>query len=95
MFWRVPPAQPPAAVPPAGEPSAPPVAEPPAATRPRPLVAVTLGSGVTLLIEGAAADAALDSLDTTALHAAAGPLLDYLAAAGLLPGPPTRQGATQ
>jgi DNA-binding transcriptional MerR regulator len=85
-FWRVPPA-PPAAIPPAVEPPAPPVAEP--------LVAVPLGSGATLLIGGVATDAALDSLDTAALYAAAAPLLDYLTAAGLLPGPPNPQGATQ
>jgi hypothetical protein len=96
VFWRVPPA-PPTATPRAAGPVAA-ARRPPAgdgATRPQPLVAVTLGSGVTLLIEGAAANAALDSLDTAALHAAAAPLLDYLAAAGLLPGPPNRQGATQ
>jgi DNA-binding transcriptional MerR regulator len=98
LFWRVPPA-PPAATPPAPAPPASPAVGRPrggdAATRPRPLLAVSLGSGATLLIEGAAADAALDSLDAAALHAAAAPLLDYLAAAGLLPGPPNLQGATQ
>jgi hypothetical protein len=96
MFWRVPPASP-AAAPPAAEPraAAGPARAGDGATRPRPLVAVPLGSGATLLIEGVAADASLDSLDTAALHAAAAPLLDYLAAAGLLPGPPDRQGATQ
>lgn len=95
-FWRVPPAAP-AAAPPAAVPLAP-AGRPragDAATRLRPLVAVTLGSGATLMIEGTAANAALDSLDTAALHAAAAPLLDYLVAAGLLPGPPNRQGATQ
>lgn len=96
-FWRVPPA-PSAATPSAAEPPAPPAIGRPhaggTATRPRPLVAVTLGSGATLLIEGAADDAALEFLDTAALHAAAAPLLEYLAAAGLLPGPPNRQGAT-
>jgi DNA-binding transcriptional MerR regulator len=95
-FWRVPPAPPiPTATPSAAGPAA--AADRPradAATLPRPLVAVTLGAGATLLIEGSAANAALDSLDTAALHAAAAPLLDYLAAAGLLPGPPNRQGAT-
>jgi DNA-binding transcriptional MerR regulator len=97
VFWRVSPA-PPTATPPAAGPVAAAADRPraeDAAARPRPLVAVTLGSGATLLIEGAAASAALDSLDTAALHAAAGPLLEYLAAAGLLPGPPNRQGATQ
>jgi DNA-binding transcriptional MerR regulator len=96
MFWRVPPA-PPAATPRANVPVA--AARRPragdAGTRPRPLVAVTLGPGATLLIEGTAASTALDSLDTAALQAVAAPLLDYLAAAGLLPGPPNRQGATQ
>jgi hypothetical protein len=58
--------------------------------RPRPLVAVPLVAGATLLIEGAAADA----IDTAALRAAAGPLLAYLTEAGLLPGPPNHQGAT-
>lgn len=106
VFWRVPPA-PPAAQPPAAEPSS--AAGSPASsmepshstgprpwhmTRPRPLVAVTLNSAATLLIEGAEANAALDSLDIAELKAAAAPLLDYLTAAGLLPGRPNRQGAT-
>ncbi|HEY0932639.1 MAG TPA: hypothetical protein VGD91_02745, partial [Trebonia sp.] len=57
---------------------------------PRPLVAVPLDAGATLLIEGAAVGA----IDTAALRAAAGPLLTYLTEAGLLPGPPNHQGAT-
>lgn len=57
---------------------------------PRPLVAVPLDAGATLLIEGADVGA----IDTAALHAAAGPLLAYLIEAGLLPGPPSHQGAT-
>jgi DNA-binding transcriptional MerR regulator len=61
-----------------------------AGTRPRPFVAVPLDAGATLLIEGAA----LGAIDTAALRAAAGPLLAYLTEAGLLPGPPNRQGAT-
>ena len=61
-----------------------------AGMRLRPLVAVPLGPGATLLLEGAAAGA----IDTTALRAAAGPLLAYLTEAGLLPGPPNHQGVT-
>jgi hypothetical protein len=57
---------------------------------PRPLVAVPLVAGATLLIEGSAVGA----IDTAALRAAAGPLLAYLTQAGLLPGPPSHQGAT-
>jgi hypothetical protein len=57
---------------------------------PRPLISVPLIAGATLLIEGSAAGA----IDTAALRAAAGPLLDYLTEAGLLPGPPNHQGAT-
>ena len=57
---------------------------------PRPLVAVPLVAGATLLIEGSAVGA----IDTAALRAAAGPLLAYLTEAGLLPGPPSHQGAT-
>lgn len=94
-FWRVPPA-PPAATPLTAGPATAAGRPRPgdAATRPRPLVAVPLVAGATLLIEGATANAALDSLDAAALHAAAAPLLDYLAANGLLPGPPNSQGAT-
>jgi DNA-binding transcriptional MerR regulator len=60
-----------------------------AGTRPQPFVAVPLDAGATLLIEGAA----VDTIDTAALRAAAGPLLAYLTEAGLLPGPPNHQGA--
>jgi DNA-binding transcriptional MerR regulator len=60
------------------------------ARMPRPFVAVPLDAGATLLIEGTAVGA----IDTAALRAAAGPLLAYLTEAGLLPGPPNRQGAT-
>jgi DNA-binding transcriptional MerR regulator len=56
----------------------------------RPFVAVPLDAGATLLIEGAA----VGTIDTAALRAAAVPLLAYLAEAGLLPGPPNHQGAT-
>lgn len=61
-----------------------------AGTRPRPFVAVPLDAGATLLIEGAA----VGTIDTAALRAAAGPLLAYLTEAGLLPGPPNHEGAT-
>jgi len=57
---------------------------------PRPFVAVPLGPGATLLIEGSAVGA----IDTAVLRAAAGPLLAYLTEAGLLPGPPNHEGAT-
>ena len=82
-FWRTPPAPAAATVPPA-KPSA------GGAAMPRPLVAVPLDAGVTLLIEGSAAGV----IDTAALRAAAGPLLAYLTEAGLLPGPRNHQGAT-
>jgi DNA-binding transcriptional MerR regulator len=92
-FWRTSPA-PPAAAGPAAAPSAEVpesrTAEPGDAAIPRPLIAVPLDAGVTLLIEGSAVGA----IDTAALRAAAGPLLDYLTEAGLLPGPPNHQGAT-
>lgn len=55
-----------------------------AGMQPRPLVAVPLDAGATLLIEGAA----VGTIDTAALRAAAGPLLAYLTEAGLLPGRP-------
>ncbi len=61
-----------------------------AGMRSRPFVAVPLDAGVTLLIEGAA----VGTIDTAVLRAAAGPLLAYLTEAGLLPGPPNHQGAT-
>ena len=83
-FWRTSPALPAAAAV-ASEPSA-----GAAGTRPRPLVAVPLDAGATLLIEGAAVGA----IDTAALRAAAGPLLAYLTEAGLLPGRPNHQGET-
>jgi DNA-binding transcriptional MerR regulator len=57
---------------------------------PRPFVAVPLDAGATLLL----ADATVGAIDTAALRAAAGPLLDYLAEAGLVPGPPHHQGDT-
>ena len=57
---------------------------------PRTLVAVPLDAGATLLLEGSA----IGAIDTAALRAAAGPLLAYLTQAGLLPGPPSHQGAT-
>ena len=92
-FWRTPPA-PPAA---AGQAAEPPGEVPESrgphagdAQMPRPFVAVPLGAGATLLIEGSAVGA----IDTAALRAAAGPLLAYLTEAGLLPGPPNHQGAT-
>lgn len=92
-FWRTPPA-PPAAVVPAAVLSAEVpesrTAEPGEAAMPRPLIAVPLGPGATLLIDGSAVGA----IDTAALRAAAVPLLDYLTEAGLLPGPPNHQGAT-
>ena len=96
-FWRTPPA-PPAAVVPAVVPAAVLSAEVPESrtagpgegAMPRPLIAVPLAPGATLLIEGSAVGA----IDTAALRAAAGPLLDYLTEAGLLPGPPNHQGAT-
>ena len=78
-FWRTSPALPAAAAPAAD-----------AGMRPRPLVAVPLDAGATLLVEGAA----VGTIDTAALRAAAGPLLAYLTEAGLLPGPPNHQGAT-
>jgi DNA-binding transcriptional MerR regulator len=104
-FWRTPPALPAAAVPAAEVPESGPASPMraraataaaglapharEAVTRPRPFVAVPLGAGATLLIEGSAAGA----IDTAALRAAAGPLLAYLTEAGLLPGPPNPQGA--
>lgn len=60
---------------------------------PRPLVAVPLDAGATLLIEGSAVGA-VGAIDIAALRAAAGPLLAYLTEAGLLPGPSSPQGAT-
>jgi DNA-binding transcriptional MerR regulator len=88
-FWRTPPASPAAEVPAAEVPVSR-AAERGSAGLPRPLVAVPLGPGATLLIEGSAVGA----IDTAALHAAAGPLLAYLTEAGLLPGPPNHEGAT-
>ncbi len=80
-FWRTPPALPVAAVP-AAQPSAQVpesrTAEPRDPGRPRPFVAVPLGTGATLLVEGS--DVGI--IDTAALRAAAGPLLAYLTAAG-------------
>jgi len=52
---------------------------------PRPLIAIPLAEGATLLIE----DADAGALDAAALREAAAPLLAHLTAAGLLPGPPT------
>lgn len=104
-FWRTSPALPAAAVPPAkpsaevpesrtaepGHNSEPSLGPHDAdAAMPRPLVAVPLDAGATLLIEGSAVGA----IDTAALRAAAGPLLAYLTEAGLLPGPRNQQGAT-
>jgi len=83
-FWRTPPASPAAEVPELR------AAEPGEAGMPRPFVAVPLGPGATLLIEGSAVGA----IDTAVLRAAAGPLLAYLTEAGLLPGPPNHEGAT-
>lgn len=83
-FWRTPPA------PPADEVRESRIAGPGHTGMPRPLVAVPLDAGATLLIEGSAVGA----IDTAALRAAAGPLLAYLTQAGLLPGPPSHQGAT-
>jgi hypothetical protein len=92
-FWRTSPAHP-AAAGPAAEPAAEipesRTAEPGDAALPRTLIVVPLDAGATLLIEGSAVGA----IDTAALRAAAGPLLDYLTEAGLLPGPPNHQGAT-
>jgi hypothetical protein len=64
--------------------------------RPRPLVAVPLAAGVTLLIEHAGPGGidTLDSLDIQALRTAAAPLLAYLTRAGLLPGLPNNEGTT-
>ena len=84
-FWRTSPASPGAQPPPAS-----PGPHAGDAGIPRPLVAVPLDAGATLLIEGSAVGA----IDTAALRAAAGPLLAYLTEAGLLPGPPNHQGAT-
>jgi DNA-binding transcriptional MerR regulator len=87
-FWRTSPARPASAVPAAG-----PSAEVPHAgdaRMPRPFFAVPLDAGATLLIEGSGVGA----IDIAALRAAAGPLLAYLTEAGLLPGPPSHQGAT-
>ena len=83
-FWRTPPASPAAEVPELR------AAEPGEAGMPRPFVAVPLGPGATLLIEGSAVGA----IDTAVLRAAAGPLLAYLIESGLLPGLPKHQGAT-
>jgi DNA-binding transcriptional MerR regulator len=58
--------------------------------RPRQLIAVPLAAGATLLIEHADGDA----VDVEALRAAAAPLLAHLTDAGLVPGSPTRPGAT-
>ena len=107
-FWHMPPALPAAAGPPAEVPESRTAGPSPAharaalvaaspgpragdaGTRPRPFVAIPLDAGATLLVEGTAAG----PFDTAALRAAAGPLLDYLTEAGLLPGPPKHQGAT-
>jgi len=83
-FWRAPPVSPAAAVPAAS--LGPHAAD---AGMPRPFVAVPLGAGATLLIEGSAVGA----IDAAALRATAVPLLAYLTEAGLLPGPPNHQGA--
>jgi len=92
-FWRTPPSPaapaPAAASPSAGLSTAPGAARPGDAMRPRLLVAVPLAEGASLLIEHAEGR----TLDLGALRAAAGPLLDYLTDAGLLPGSPTHQGA--
>jgi DNA-binding transcriptional MerR regulator len=62
---------------------------------PRRLVAVPLAAGATLLIEDSGAGVSdtgafgTGDVDAEALRAAAAPLLAYLTAAGLLPGPPT------
>jgi DNA-binding transcriptional MerR regulator len=93
---------------PASPRSAPPQATPPEpssaghpraadlATRPRPLLAISLAEGTTLLIEhaGSGGTDTLDSLDTQALRAAAAPLLAYLTSAGLVPGSPNHEGTT-
>ncbi len=92
-FWRTPPAPAASAVPalePSGEVAESRTTESGHAGMPRPLVAVPLDAGATLLIEGSAAS----SIDIAALRAAAGPLLAYLTAAGLLPGAPNHQGVT-
>jgi hypothetical protein len=60
------------------------------AMRPRPLIAIPLAEGATLLIEQADGEA----VDVGALRAAAAPLLAHLTDAGLLPGSPTQPGAT-
>jgi DNA-binding transcriptional MerR regulator len=110
-FWRAAPAAPAAVAPapttcePAGPAAAPTLSapEPPSplpagpagvtddTMRPRTLIAVPLAEGATLIIENADGDA----VDAGALRAAAAPLLAHLTDAGLLPGEPTRRGATQ
>lgn len=60
------------------------------AMQPRPVTAIQLAAGVTLLIDGDNGA----TIDATALQAAAGPLLTYLTGAGLLPAPPTSQELT-
>jgi len=57
--------------------------------QPRPVTAIPLAPGVTLLIDSG--DAA--TVDVAAMQAAADPLLTYLTGAGLLPAPPTCPGA--
>lgn len=92
-FWRTPPASSASAVPALERSAEVPesrTAESGYAGMPRPLVAIPLDAGATLLIEGSA----VSSIDIAALRAAAGPLLAYLTAAGLLPGVPNHQGVT-
>jgi hypothetical protein len=105
-FWLTPPSPP--SPEPAAARSAPPQATPPGpspaghphvadlAMRPRPLVAISLAVGTTLLIEHAGSGGAgtPDSLDTQALRTAAAPLLAYLTRAGLVPGSPNHEGTT-
>jgi DNA-binding transcriptional MerR regulator len=59
------------------------------AMQPRPVTAIPLAPGVTVLIDSGNAA----TVDVAAMQAAADPLLTYLTGAGLLPAPPTCPGA--
>jgi DNA-binding transcriptional MerR regulator len=105
-FWRTPPSRPsPESASPTSAPSRATPPEPSSAghphvadlaMRPRPLLAISLAVGTTLLIEHAGSRGidTLGSLDTQALRTAAAPLLAYLTRTGLVPGSPTHEGTT-
>jgi hypothetical protein len=92
-FWRTPPSPPPAESPAA----APALDAGDPAMQVRPLVAVPLAAGATLVIEhaGSGGTDTDDWLDLEALRTAAAPLLAYLTRAGLVPGSPNHEGTTR